>query len=97
MARSSASGSDSPSERSIRTVSSPPGAAAYAAAELAQALDESKVFLLSQLDEETVEELGIAHVSNGQEIARLCSRRRSCIILANAQNVIPTAAGEEEG
>lgn len=67
---------------------------AVAAHELAQALERVQVYLLSQLDESVVEELGIAPVAAAAEIGRLASRHRSCILLANAQFASPTAADD---
>lgn len=67
---------------------------AGAANELARALERVQVYLLSRLDESVVEELGVAPVTAAEEIARLASRHRSCILLANAQFASPTAAGE---
>jgi nickel-dependent lactate racemase len=67
---------------------------AGAANELARALERVQVYLLSRLDESVVEELGVAPVTAAAEIARLASRHRSCILLANAQFASPTAAGD---
>lgn len=64
--------------------------------ELAQAQQRSRVYLLSQLDEVTVEELGIAPVSAAAEVARLASRHRSCIVLGNAQYAFVTATADRE-
>jgi hypothetical protein len=61
------------------------------ATQLAKALSRSRVYLLSRLDETLVEELGLAAVSEAEEIARLASRHESCILLANAQYAVPTA------
>jgi nickel-dependent lactate racemase len=58
---------------------------ALTAARLAEALDRVKLYLLSRLDEELVEDLGVAAVREGREIARLASRHASCILLGNAQ------------
>ena len=65
-----------------------------AANELARALERVQVYLLSRLDESVVEELGVAPVTAAAEIARLASRHRSCILLANAQFASPTAVGD---
>ncbi len=53
-----------------------------------------QVYLLSRLEEEVVEELGVGHVATAAEIARLASHRGSCILLANAQYAVPTAVEE---
>jgi nickel-dependent lactate racemase len=67
---------------------------ATAAHELAQALQHVQVYLLSRLDESVTEKLGVGHIAAPAEIARLASRHRSCILLANAQYALPTAAEE---
>ena len=60
------------------------------AAQLAHTLDRAKVYLLSHLDQEVVEPLGVAYVADANEIARLSSRHDSCIVLRNAQYAVPT-------
>jgi hypothetical protein len=62
---------------------------AQSAALLAELLEKKRVYLLSELDEETVEELGLAHVAGEEEIARLSRHHRSCILLADAQYAMP--------
>ncbi len=47
-----------------------------------------RVFLLSGLDSDVVEEMSIGYVSHTDEIARLCQRHRSCTLLANAQHAV---------
>jgi nickel-dependent lactate racemase len=63
-----------------------------AAEKWAQALSRARVYLLSRLDEEQVEQLGAAHVTSPDEIGRLIERTDSCVLLASAQYVLPTAA-----
>jgi hypothetical protein len=58
------------------------------ATELAMALGRAKVYLLSQLPEDEVEELGVAAVSDPQDIVRLARRHRSCLLLADAQYAV---------
>jgi hypothetical protein len=70
-------------ERQIRRTCPPD---ALAAVELARVLDRTKVYLLSQLDESFVADLGVAPVSAGTEVARLARRHASCTVLANAQH-----------
>jgi nickel-dependent lactate racemase len=64
------------------------------AAELAHALERGSVYLLSRLEDEVVEQLGMAPVADGEQIARLAHRSDSCILLANAQHAVPTAEDE---
>jgi nickel-dependent lactate racemase len=56
----------------------------------ATALDHTRLYLLSRLDEQQVEDTGAAHVSNPGEIARLIEHTGSCVLLSNAQYVLPT-------
>jgi len=49
-------------------------------------LERVKVFLLSDLDEEAVEDLGVAHVGNTEQVERLSRQYASCILLGNAQH-----------
>lgn len=65
-----------------------------AAEQLARALGTGRVYLLSRLAPEFVEDLGIAPVSEPIEIERLAARSESCILLANAQHVIASASEE---
>ncbi len=60
---------------------------ALAAIELVHALRRGKVYLLSRLDEDLVEELGMSPVA-AEQISRLASRYDSCIVLANAQYAV---------
>ena len=63
---------------------------ALPALQLVHTLDRAKVYLLSHLDREVVEPLGVAYVADTTEIARLSSRHESCIVLRNAQYAVPT-------
>jgi hypothetical protein len=62
-----------------------------AAHELGQALKRARIYLLSQLDDAVIEELGMAPVTAAAEIGRLARRHSSCIVLRNAQFAGPTA------
>ncbi len=57
---------------------------ALPASEVVHALQRGKVYLISRLDDELVEELGMSPVT-GEQVSRLASRYGSCILLANAQ------------
>jgi hypothetical protein len=61
------------------------------ASELIKAVMQSRVYLLSQLDETTVEELGIAAIGDAADLARLARRQRRCVLLSDAQYNMPTA------
>jgi nickel-dependent lactate racemase len=77
------------SDAAIRKIRRENSADALAAAELWRVLTEHRVYLLSQLDADVVESLGMAYVAEGREIARLCTRHASCSILGNAQHAVP--------
>ena len=57
---------------------------ALQASEVVHALQRGKVYLVSRLDDELVEELGMSPVT-GEQVSRLASRYGSCILLGNAQ------------
>ncbi|MFC1759058.1 hypothetical protein ACFL2H_09860, partial [Planctomycetota bacterium] len=80
-------GSDS-LESAARAIKKDPSPDALAASELVSALQNFKVFLLSGLDEQFVEDLGLGYISNQDEVARLVGRHHSCIVVENAQRVI---------
>ena len=65
----------------LRRLSKERPADALSAAQLAQALDRDKVYLLSRLDPALVEELDMIPLANGNELKRLCLQHRSCIML----------------
>jgi hypothetical protein len=56
------------------------------AALLAEALERVQVFLLSDLDEASVEDLGVGHVGSTEQLERLSRQFDSCILLGNAQH-----------
>ncbi|HEY2840398.1 MAG TPA: hypothetical protein VGJ26_14675, partial [Pirellulales bacterium] len=64
------------------------------AAALVRALSQARVYFLSQLDEATVEELGMAPVASGAEMARLATRFPQCILIDNAQYALVSTEGE---
>jgi len=55
------------------------------ATELARARDRASVYLLSRLESDQVESLGMAPMEDLQELARLSGRFPSCILLSSAQ------------
>jgi hypothetical protein len=61
---------------------------ALPATQLARAMDRARVYLLSELDDDVVEELGMAPVSSADDIPRLAARHDSCILLGNAQHAV---------
>ena len=61
---------------------------ALTAKQLVRTLQRARVYLLSQLDEDVVESLGVAYVSCPEELVRLASHHDSCILLRNAHQTI---------
>jgi nickel-dependent lactate racemase len=61
---------------------------AKVAARLVRACNRARVYLLSQLADDIVEELGMAPVQEPAEVARLASRYENCLLLANAQHAL---------
>lgn len=55
---------------------------------LARTQRHSRVFLLSQLESDVVEDLGLAYVSNPHEIQRLSRHHHSWLLLEDAQNAV---------
>jgi nickel-dependent lactate racemase len=67
-------------------VATSPAVDALPATELVAALEHARVYLLSKLDEDAVEQLGMVQVAEPAELERLVRRSKSCIVLANAQS-----------
>ncbi|HAY80688.1 MAG TPA: hypothetical protein DCY79_12850 [Planctomycetaceae bacterium] len=68
---------------------------AFPATQLCAVQERARIYLLSNLDGATVEDLGIAHVSSTDEVDRLMQRHESCILLANAHHAVPVADEDE--
>jgi nickel-dependent lactate racemase len=66
---------------------------ALAAAQLLKALQRVRVYLLSDLDESVVDELGMAYVSRAEEVATLTTHHKSCLVLGNAQHAVVSLNG----
>ena len=60
---------------------------AWPALILAQALQQGSVYLLSHLDEDVVERMGVAPVSRIDQIGRLAQHYPSCTVIHSAQHV----------
>jgi len=65
---------------------------AHAAAQLALALREGSVFLLSHLDDEVVEDLGMTPVGAHAEVRRLAGQFDSCLAIPAGQFAVPMFA-----
>ncbi len=72
-------------EETLHTIRRQRSSDAVPASQLLKAMQQSRIFLLSGLDEAVVAELGLAPVADASEMIRLGSRFESCIVLANAQ------------
>jgi Lactate racemase N-terminal domain len=62
--------------------------------QLARALQRGPVYFLSQLPEDVVEEMGLAPITDFDQLARLASQHESCIVLDDAQYSVATVAEE---
>ncbi len=58
---------------------------AVPAAQLARVLERAQVCLMGSLTKELVEDLGMVHVENSTEIARLAKAHASCMLITGAQ------------
>jgi nickel-dependent lactate racemase len=65
-----------------------------AAWQLARALQRGPVYLLSQLEDEVVEELGLAPIADFEQLTRLANHHESCIVLDDSHYAVATVAGE---
>ena len=63
--------------------------------QLSRALQRGPVYFLSQLQADTVEDMGMAPVESLEEIVRLASRHESYIMLEDAQHAIPSVSAEQ--
>jgi nickel-dependent lactate racemase len=79
---------NSDSEAAARSVFHDHAEDSWAAWQLARAVERGPVYLLSQLEDETIEDLGLAPVADIDEIIRLAGRHESCIVLEDAQHTV---------
>jgi nickel-dependent lactate racemase len=63
---------------------------AQVAARLQRASRRATVYLLSQLADDLVENLGMAPIASAAEVQRLASHHESCLLLSNAQHAVAT-------
>jgi nickel-dependent lactate racemase len=57
---------------------------------LSQVMQQAKVYLLSGLNEDEVEDLGVGYIEREADVQRLALRHDSCIIMGNAQHAMVT-------
>jgi nickel-dependent lactate racemase len=72
-------------ESALRHVGKERPVDALPAAQIAHALQQNKVYLLSRLDPSRVEDLNIIPIAGADELNRLARQHQSCILLSNAQ------------
>ena len=58
---------------------------------LAETRERVQVYLLSELDSEAVEDLGVGFVGDAEEVERLSRQYASCILLGNAHHAVVAA------
>jgi nickel-dependent lactate racemase len=66
----------------------------WTALQLARALQRGPVYFLSQLDAETVEDMGLAPMADVAELTRLASHHDTVIVLPDSQYAVATVQGE---
>jgi nickel-dependent lactate racemase len=64
---------------------------AVSASLLVEAREKARVYLLSGLGEDVVEDLGLGHVAAAEQVSRLSRQHESCILLAGAQHAVAVA------
>jgi nickel-dependent lactate racemase len=74
----------------LRDIDKARSADALAAEELVRALQRGKVFFVSRLDDDQVEDLGMSPIAS-EQISRLAARYDSCIVLCNAHRALARA------
>jgi nickel-dependent lactate racemase len=82
-------------EKTERRILRDHGEDSWPAWQLAKALQRGPVFFLSQLDAETVEDLGMAPIADIHELARLAGRNESCVVIEDSQRAVVTVDGND--
>ncbi len=77
-------------DRVARKIAHDYDADTWTAWHLVRALQRGPVYFLSQLDSESVEELGLAPVESIDDLMRLAGRQESFIVVENAQHAVVT-------
>jgi nickel-dependent lactate racemase len=83
-------------EKTERKIGHDHGEDSWPAWHLARALQRGPVYLLSQLPPETVEDMGLAPVSDIAELARLAGRHESFILIEDSQYTVVTVDTEND-
>jgi hypothetical protein len=71
------------------------GEDSWPAWQIARALQRGPVYFLSQLDDETVEDMGLAPMADVAELMRLAGRHESVVLVRDSQHAVATVEGEE--
>jgi nickel-dependent lactate racemase len=77
-------------DRLIRKIANEHDVDSWPAWQLARALQRGPVYLLSQLDDETAEDLGFAPVASIDEIVRLAEHHETFAVIEDSQNAVVT-------
>jgi len=85
-------GAESP-EDALREITHHRPADALVASQVIHTLENHRVYLVSQLEPDVVESLGMAPVGDVGEVRRLAARAESCVVLANAQHALAEPEG----
>jgi nickel-dependent lactate racemase len=83
-------------ETAQRKISHDHDADSWPAWQLARALQRGPMYFLSQLNDETVEDLGLAPVESIDELVRLAAHHESVAVVEDAQNAVVTFTGERD-
>src|SRR5262249_35445749 len=70
-----------------------PAADAISTWQILRATQRARIYLLSRLNDELVEDLGMTPTPSPQEVQRLVSQARSCLVLNDAQLAYPMVEG----
>jgi nickel-dependent lactate racemase len=77
-------------ESALRHVGKDRPSDALPAAQIARAMQQYKIYLLSRLDPTIIEDLNIVPVADADELQRLIRQHQSCIVLPNAPYIAVT-------
>jgi len=66
----------------------------FTALQIAHALEQARIYLLSDLDSSLVEQLNMIVVETPDDLARLVRRHDSCMVLSNAPHAVVTVENE---
>jgi nickel-dependent lactate racemase len=83
-------------DRAIRKISHEAGVDSWPAWLLGRALQRGPVYFLSQLNAETVEDLGLAPVENVDDLVRLAGRHESFAVVEDSQHAVVTVDGAND-